>query len=305
MAIALPLAEYRLHFTATGAVELPPFAGSTWRGAFGHALLKLVCGQPQTTCATCLLQPTCLYPYLFETPASEAMLMVHGQTAAPHPYLIRPLQGGRYKAGASLAIELVLVGERANAALPHLLAAFEHAVANGIGQGNGRLRPEAVEQREADGWAPLAWPAPAPQVPEPPPLPEQVNIELLTPLRLRQHNRYLGPEHFSMGAFLIAVVRRLSLLAAIHADTPPEADFAGLAQQANGVQAQHTALQWHDWARWSNRQARTIKMGGLLGHIALDGPSLAPFWPWLWLGQYVHAGKGCVMGLGQYRVPCG
>jgi len=42
-------------------------------------------------------------------------------------------------------------------------------------------------------------------------------------------------------------------------------------------------------------------MGGLIGEIELDGADLEPFWPYLWLGQWTHAGKGAVMGLGRYR----
>jgi CRISPR/Cas system endoribonuclease Cas6 (RAMP superfamily) len=43
-------------------------------------------------------------------------------------------------------------------------------------------------------------------------------------------------------------------------------------------------------------------MGGLLGRFSLAGEGLEPFWPYLWLGQWTHAGKGTSMGLGQYRI---
>jgi len=45
-----------------------------------------------------------------------------------------------------------------------------------------------------------------------------------------------------------------------------------------------------------------VKMGGLIGEIGLEGADLEPFWPYLWLGQWTHAGKGVVMGLGRYRI---
>ncbi|MGQ0594710.1 MAG: CRISPR system precrRNA processing endoribonuclease RAMP protein Cas6 [Gammaproteobacteria bacterium] len=47
---------------------------------------------------------------------------------------------------------------------------------------------------------------------------------------------------------------------------------------------------------------RETPMGGLLGEIALDGAGLEPFWPYLWLGQYVHAGAATSMGLGRYAI---
>ena len=35
-----------------------------------------------------------------------------------------------------------------------------------------------------------------------------------------------------------------------------------------------------------------MQMGGLIGEIELTGPALAALWPGLWLGQWVHVGKG-------------
>ena len=43
-------------------------------------------------------------------------------------------------------------------------------------------------------------------------------------------------------------------------------------------------------------------MGGLLGTVDLSGEGLAPFWPFLHLGQWTHAGKGTIMGLGHYQI---
>jgi hypothetical protein len=45
-----------------------------------------------------------------------------------------------------------------------------------------------------------------------------------------------------------------------------------------------------------------MRMGGLLGEIALAGAGLEPFWPYLWLGQYVHTGAATSMGLGRYTI---
>ena len=43
-------------------------------------------------------------------------------------------------------------------------------------------------------------------------------------------------------------------------------------------------------------------MGGLVGEFELSDIGLKPFWPYLWLGQWTHSGKGTVMGLGRYRL---
>lgn len=68
------------------------------------------------------------------------------------------------------------------------------------------------------------------------------------------------------------------------------------------VTIQEAELRWRDWTRYSSRQKTQMKMGGLLGSIRLPGEQIEPFWPVIQLGQWVHAGKGSVMGLGKYRI---
>lgn len=51
----LPLARYRLDFTVETPLNLPAFAGSTLRGAFGGALRASACMTRQKTCDGCPL----------------------------------------------------------------------------------------------------------------------------------------------------------------------------------------------------------------------------------------------------------
>jgi hypothetical protein len=44
-----------------------------------------------------------------------------------------------------------------------------------------------------------------------------------------------------------------------------------------------------------------MTLGGVLGAWTLHGP-LAPFLPWLHLGQWLHLGKNATMGMGGYRL---
>lgn len=45
---------------------LPPYKGSTFRGAFGGCLKKAVCAVRQKECQNCLLASRCVYAQLFE-----------------------------------------------------------------------------------------------------------------------------------------------------------------------------------------------------------------------------------------------
>jgi len=40
----------------------------------------------------------------------------------------------------------------------------------------------------------------------------------------------------------------------------------------------------------------------VVGEYVVETRGLEPLWPLLWLGQWTHAGKGAVMGLGRYEV---
>ncbi len=303
----LPLAVYRLDFTASGPVRLPAYAGSAWRGVFGHALKRLVCVTREPTCPPCLLYRSCIYPYLFETPPDPAMGKLRKYPAAPHPYVLRPGPGGAHPVGAKVTVDVVLFGQ-GNRHLPYVLHAFDQAGQRGIGQGNGRLELSQVSQQTAGGdWQPIYRPGGALQPLalaslQPPICPGRVLFALETPLRIRQAEKLIGPDAFQFGALFANLLRRVSLLTTFHTDAPLEADFAALSQAGWVIRPRTARLRWHEWSRYSSRQDALLQMGGLIGEVELDGAGLEPFWPYLWLGQWTHAGKGAVMGLGQYRL---
>lgn len=68
----LTLARYEFRVRADDDVVLPPFLGSTLRGAFGHALKAISCSMPHGDCGRCFLVERCLYPRFFETTGSHA-----------------------------------------------------------------------------------------------------------------------------------------------------------------------------------------------------------------------------------------
>ena len=42
--------------------------------------------------------------------------------------------------------------------------------------------------------------------------------------------------------------------------------------------------------------------GGCWARIVLESQGLEAVWPHLWAGQWLHVGKGAMMGLGQYAL---
>ena len=308
----LPVARHRLHLIAETAVRLPAYAGSAWRGALGHALKRTVCVTGARHCPDCLLYRSCVYPYVFETPPPERAGKLRKYPAAPHPFVIEPWPACREVApGAAFGVDLVLIG-RGQAQLAYFIEALRRAGRGGVGQGGaqgaGRYALARVEQQTAAGWQTIytaggrleSLPAQTPVLPPPPAGP--VRVELSTPLRLRVAEDLVTAERLRFRDFFAALLRRLSLLSYFHTDTPLDTDFRALVQAADAVPIEDADLRWHDWTRYSSRQDALLQMGGLVGTFVLPSAALAPFWPYLWLGQWTHAGKGAVMGLGRYRL---
>lgn len=302
----LPIARYRLRFKPSGQARLPDYTGSMWRGALGHALYKTVCVTHLKACPPCLLYRSCPYPYIFETPVPIDAQKMRKYTAAPHPFLLEPeeaAEDGMHKIG------LTLIG-RGNTYLSYLIHAFERAGKAGVGKGRVPMAMlDVLQTAQVDGedWKPIYEPggvlrALPPAVPGVPPAPQAILLRLGTPLRLQRDESIVTPGAFRFSDLFGPLLRRVSMLSYFHTDTPLETDFAALMEQARQVEPAAVNLVWKDWTRYSSRQKTAMEMGGLMGEIALDLAADSPLWPYLWLGQWVHAGKGTAMGLGRYTI---
>ncbi len=306
MSPQLPLAALRLDYRIEQRPVLPDYAGSAWRGAFGHALKRAVCVVRETACAECMLYRGCVYPYVFETPPPPGSAKMRNYSAAPHPFVLsmEPAPDDlTYRLG------LTLFG-RAHQHLPYVIHALARAGERGIGKQRQPFRLASVRQAagaDLSDWReihhpgqPLAsHPGVMPAIPE---LPAAIGVEILTPMRLRRNEQHVTPETFRFADLFGFLLRRISMLTYFHTDTPLETDFAGLTRRSRSVRLIDPLLRWRDWTRYSSRQQTRMEMGGLVGSFRLDGGELAEFWPYLWLGQWTHVGKAATMGLGRYRI---
>ena len=317
----LPLARYRLRFrehVPEGGLALTSprtgYLGSAWRGAFGHALRKTVCVTRLPACDACLLLRSCPYPFLFEsrTPPGAAKLTRYPRT--PGPCVLEPSDRRFDTENGTLNLGVTLFGS-ANDHLPYVVHALDSAGRQGLTARRAELDLLDVqsESREHDagcaiereGWTTIFEPggdlSPVPaEHPAPPARPPAVRVRLLSPLRIKRHERLVGASDFDFRAFAGGLLRRISLLTCFFGENPLETDFASLLRTAESVAMTNPEIRWREWTRHSSRQKTNLQMGGLVGSFGLIGSDLDPFWPILWLGQWTHAGKGCSMGLGRY-----
>ena len=307
--ISLPFSRYRFHCRAVTPVSFPQYAGSTWRGAFGHALKHTVCVTQMPQCSACLLWRTCAYSEIFETPPPEDAPLVANYPAAPHPFIIHPeaTNGGDYQPGDTFSVDLTLIGRTA-AQLPYVVHAWRQMGDKGVGRGRGHYQVVGIDQLTGDGWRPIYRPGgeltpQPPLAPAPPPAPEgDCRLVIETPLRIRHGERLMGPAAFRFRGLVASLLRRLSLLHHFLGGGPLEVDFRDLVARADTVVPKESDLGWYDWQRYSNRQRTAMKMGGLTGWLTFAADDVRPFWPWLALGRWLHVGKGVSMGLGRYRI---
>ncbi len=324
----LPLVRYRLRFRpVAGAGSLDAlrgqYLGSAWRGAFGASLRAMVCVTRQPVCDGCPLLLSCPYPVIFESrpPASAEKFTRYPRT--PGPYVLQPAEFDRDADRAMLNLGLTLFGT-ANNQLPYIAHAFERAGKSGLTRAKIKLELIEIEAETSSGaasdpsphrpvtgrtkgWISIYKPGrelqPAAQT-----TPEAINVRssarvrLLSPLRLRRDNRSVLGDELNFKVFMSSLVRRISMLTYFFSPIPLETDFAGLTRLMDQIKITGRDLEWRDLERFSSRQRGKIPMGGLLGEFQLGGADLAPFWPYLWLGQWTHAGRGCTMGLGRYAL---
>ena len=278
----------RLSFQAIDPVRLPDYPGSAWRGALGHALLRQTCLTSQHDCPVCAVRRDCDYATLFEPtlPPSADPDARRRYRDPPRPYVLHIpwSHAGNIPPGGGYSLEFTLFGEAVDRC-PDFIQALAEAAAGGIGAGQGRLSLKRVQ------------PLPIPNCPAPPTA-DHI-LTLLTPLRLKHRGRLVRPQDLNLVPIAQALLRRVPwLMPTLTFDPGTALDEAGRCPISP-----HD-LRWKDWQRYSSRQKNYQKHGGVLGQLRLPAPAahIPHLWPLLWWGQYTHAGKGAVMGLGAYRV---
>lgn len=286
---------------------LPPYKGSTFRGAFGTSLKRIVCAVRERECAACLLATRCLYARVFES--LPPTVNESSSVPPPSPYLIEPDSSPRthYCAGDSFGFNLLLFGEFVHS-LPYFIYAVETMGEGGVGKKLGDRRPRfSVNQVTVSGTA-IYDPAarrlvsePPPQLVPPPTLGEEMSgrltIALQIPLRLKNDNRLTDKVDFK--TVIRAALRRVSAMHAAYGAGDPPLDYRGLIAEAASVKTVESTLSWHDWKRYSNRQQDEMLFGGLVGNISFMG-NIGPFMQIMEQARLMHIGKQTTFGLGGF-----
>lgn len=300
----------RLKFEATPkeTIVLPEYKGSTLRGGFGHAFKKTTCVADENNCDDCMLAENCLYNYVFNTPLPDDSEMMKKYPYAPHPFLIEPPEEEKreYREEDTIKFNLVLIGSVIEQ-LPYFIYAFEKLGDLGLGRGRGSYRLDKVffDSEEGDGVeiyssgrldkVDTATHVSDLERPES----GKLRINLRTPTRVKFDGDLVNDLEFHI--LSRNLLRRTSLLSFFHCDHGMDVNFKGLIEKAKEVEIVEDETEWYDWERYSGRQDRWIKMGGLVGEITYEG-DFEEFAKLLALGEYIHVGKSTAFGMGRYEI---
>ena len=304
----LPLALYVFRYIADADFHLGVDPRGLWHSVFGLHLRKQCCVVRAETCQGCLLLHQCQYSYLFSgpRPLESELMRRYDRIPVPHVFRVDREYPQPIQAGAEITVSLVLVGE-ANDRLPLVIQAMAAAGQGGLGPQRGQVWLHDVTQQLPGAGPPQLVAAkgrlldcPPPQHPAPPPAPAAVRIQFSSPYKASgQPNRSGG---LDLGPFLMALVRRASLLQYFYTGRQLEAPFAELKLASEQAKILDRALRRQDASRYAARHGERVPTGGLIGHIDLDLGGIEALWPYLYLGQWLGVGKNASMGFGCFEV---
>ncbi|HHJ20675.1 MAG TPA: CRISPR system precrRNA processing endoribonuclease RAMP protein Cas6 [Gammaproteobacteria bacterium] len=298
MTTALAVAKYRFRMVAASEIVLPEYKGSAFHGGFGHALRKIA--------------PS-WYRHLFE-PGPPGNGPPHTASppgnAWPKPFVLLPPldEEHRYPKDHPFECELTLFGP-AIQYYPICHAALEYLGATlGLGENRGKFRVDGVDIARIDpaavGSAPIDHAISSTEIAS---ARQGVNtrrlaLHYVTRLRLKAGNR-LHREAPPFPMFLARLLGRLNTLANLYGDGEliQHPQRSELQQRAEQITIEQHDTCWDDWSRYSGRQKEWMKFGGLLGSVTYVG-DMAPFLPWLALGEWVHVGGKSSFGFGKYEI---
>jgi len=307
----LTFALFEFKTKTTNSFYLPPYKGSTFRGAFGHTIKKIACVKKQSDCDDCLLKAKCIYSYIFETPPPEDTSMMKNYTAAPHPFILEPPLEVKtdYEKGESLNFSLILTGKGIDY-LPYFIYAFDEIGKNGIGRDRGRYEIEEVINHKSDWLDGTVIYGKEKKLLSPPNIlttdefdnnreADKITLSFITPARIKYEEKFVNTLEFHI--FMRNILRRISLLTYFHCNGKLDVDFKDIIEKASNISMIKSELEWLDWERYSNRQQSRMKMGGLVGNITFKG-DFKDFLSYIITGKYIHIGKAASFGLGKYEV---
>lgn len=307
----LPVSRYKLVFIAKDPIFFNDYPGAKWRGMLGQKFRQNACTTRIKYCNHCPKKFSCSYSYVFNSFVPPWSKKMRKYDQAPHPYILKPdISQQNIYPGENIHVMLHLFGD-ANQHLGDILKSFNQAALSGMTRLRKRMRlMEVYELHAASDEGREIWshglisPATTRSPVEIPPFEQKtLRLNIETPLRFQQGSKEkVDKNQIQFSQLFGSLLRRCSMLTYFYTQTPLQTDFAGLTQQAKSIRIQRRVLTDYRCGRYSKKEQQWVDKSGYIGFIDLPATRLEPFWPYLWLGQYTHAGNGTTIGMGGYSI---
>lgn len=242
------------------------FIGSMIRGALGYSLKKVVCINPSFECKECFAASNCLYYDFFEKKNTyhkyrldfaldselfEFSLLLFNDSKDKLPYIISAL----YK----LFIEIGIGKEKTK---PQEF--FFYLNGKTVYEGKEFKIPQNyIIDFKQDTYCP------------------DIKLQLLSPLRIKKDNKFLGKKEFDLIYVINSVYQRyLQLTNQEPSKLPFEPNY----------KIETKEISWKQLTRYSNRQKTKMNMDGLIGEIIIKDVDKQSY-ELLKLGEIIGVGK--------------
>jgi hypothetical protein len=313
------LQRFRFRFEAKTPLHMPAHnKGNVIRGGFGSTFRRIVCHANCRDPETCELRSVCPYTAVFQPFVPEDSQKISRNRDIPRPFVIKPPLETKetYLPGERLSFDVVLIGKIRDY-LAYFIVTFKELSHAGLGRDRAPLDLVAVESLGLDGDTASVYSGESNLV-QPPrdslswesiihsnghkdgsESVRRVTLRFLTPTMLKADGFLVRKPSFA--AILKRLRDRINALSYFYCGTGLELDFKAFGQQAERVTTVADSTRWVESSRYSRRRDVTHDLSGFVGEVSFEG-ELAPFIPYLTLGEYVHVGKNAVFGNGWYEI---
>ena len=300
--------------------------GTVIRGGFGSTFRRIVCHANCCEPESCELRNVCPYTAVFQPFVPEGSEKISKNRDIPRPFVLKPPLESKetYLPGERLSFDLVLVGKIKDY-LPYFIVTFKELSQAGLGRDRAPVELAGVDHMGHEG-ASVAVYTRENNLVQPPanaiswrdlcaaprskngsmdsPQDSATNVtritlRFLTPTLLKADGLQARRPTFSPIAKRLR--DRINALSYFYCGEGLDIDFKAFGEQAEQIKTVADSTRWVESARYSRRREVTHDLSGFIGEVSFEG-DLAPFVPYLKLGEYVHVGKNAVFGNGWYRI---
>jgi hypothetical protein len=321
------LFHFRFHLEPNAPLHMPAYnKGNVIRGGFGNVFRRIACHANCREPESCELRNVCPYTAVFQPFVPEGSEKISKNRDIPRPFVIKPPLETKetYLPGERLSFDVVLVG-KIKEYLPYFIVTFKELSQAGLGRDRAPVELVGVDYVGRDGvevpvytrednlvrppteaisWADLCathgsnnGSMNSPQ--DGAANATRVTLRFLTPTMLRADGMLARRPTF--GPLAKRLRDRINALSYFYCGEGLDIDFKAFGSEADKICTVHDSTSWVESSRYSRRRQVNHDLSGFTGEVTFAG-ELAPFLPYLKLGEYVHVGKNAVFGNGWYEI---